>query len=355
MSYPKSDSRLSPAGEGFRKAFHLNLEDCCDLRAYLVGRGFAAAGEPLTAERAGDGNMNCVIRVRLPTRSLILKQAQPFVEKYPSIAAPVERAEAEARFYRFAAQDADVAAMMPRLLDFDEESALLILEDFSPASTWADCYSGTLSLGRRHLRELRCYLSALHRMRVPADEQPLFRNQAMRRLNHEHIFDVPLRTDRTLAEMLNRITPGLYQASETLRHDGRFREAVHGLGRRYLDQEGTILIHGDFFPGSLLRTGDDQLRVIDPEFCFCGDPEFDIGVFCAHLLLSNHQEGMVSFWLQTALEGTSLSESLARRYSGVEIMRRVLGVAQLPISQSLEFKVRLLERSRAMLLDFEKG
>ena len=81
----------------------------------LIGRpGFGRAGEALTAERAGEGNMNCVIRVKLPARSLILKQARPWVEKYPSIAAPIERASAEARFYRFAAQDADVAAMMPR-------------------------------------------------------------------------------------------------------------------------------------------------------------------------------------------------------------------------------------------------
>jgi 5-methylthioribose kinase len=84
-------------------AFRLDLEDLRGLEAYLVGRGFAQAGEAITAERAGEGNMNCVVRVRLPNRSLILKQARPWVEKYPSIAAPVERAASEAR-YHFAAQ-----------------------------------------------------------------------------------------------------------------------------------------------------------------------------------------------------------------------------------------------------------
>ena len=350
MSNSGSRPRPQLPGGSAGSAFLLDLEDVSGLRAYLVRWGLAEAGEALTVERAGEGNMNCVSRVKLQARSLILKQARPWVEKYPSIAAPVERAAAEARFYRFAARDADVAAMMPRLLDFDENSALLILEDFSPASTWADCYEGTLSLDGRRLRELSCYTSALHRMTVPSREKPRFRNKAMRRLNHEHIFDVPLRAEGALAERLDQITPGLYQAGETLRRDGAFRKAVEDLGRRYLDREGPALIHGDFFPGSLLRIGDDGLRVIDPEFSFCGDPEFDIGVFYAHLLLSGHQDDMVELWLRLALQGTPHSESLSLQYAGVEIMRRILGVAQLPISRSLEFKASLLERSLEMLL-----
>jgi 5-methylthioribose kinase len=340
--------------EQVRPTFFLSAEDVCGIRDYLVSRGFARADEELAAERAGEGNMNCVIRVRLPGRSLILKQARPWVEKYPSIAAPVERAAAEARFYHFAAQDAAVAAMMPRLLDFDENSALLILEDFSRVSTWADCYSGNVSLDGGHLRELGRYLSALHRMKVPADEQPLFRNEAMRRLNHEHIFDVPLRTDGMLTEMLNQITPRLYEAGEILRHDQRIRETVERLGHRYRELQGAALIHGDFFPGSLLRTN-GQLRVIDPEFSFCGDPEFDIGVFYAHLVMSGHRDELLEFWMQTALEGTAHSEALVGQYAGVEIIRRLLGVAQLPISRSLKFKAGLLERSQQMLLGAEKS
>ena len=237
MSNSGSRPRPQLPGGSAGSAFLLDLEDVSGLRAYLVRWGLAEAGEALTVERAGEGNMNCVIRVKLPARSLILKQARPWVEKYPSIAAPVERAAAEARFYRFAAQDTDVAAMMPRLRDFDENSALLILEDFSPASTWADCYEGTLSLDGRRLRELSCYTSALHRMTVPSREKPRFRNEAMRRLNHEHIFDVPLRAEGSLAERLDQITPGLYQAGETLRRDGAFRKAVEDLGRRYLDRK----------------------------------------------------------------------------------------------------------------------
>jgi 5-methylthioribose kinase len=117
-----------------------------------------------------------------------------------------------------------------------------------------------------------------------------------------------------------------------------------------LRHEGPSLIHGDLFPGSLLQTGSGELRVIDPEFCFCGDPEFDIGVFYAHLLLSGHGEEALAWWLQATLENRKHSDSLVFQYAGVEIMRRILGVAQLPVRLSLEAKRRLLEQSRAMVL-----
>ena len=333
-----------------KDAFCLDLEDVPRLQAYLVGRGFAQAGEAMTTERAGEGNMNCVVRVRLSNRSLILKQARPWVEKYPSIAAPVERAASEARFYHFAAQSSSVAAMMPRLLDFDEDSALLIMEDISPADTWLDCYQGKRSFDRLQLNELAHYTSALHRLTIPQDERAAFRNEAMRKLNHEHIFDIPLRTDGALFEMLERITPGLNRVGDVLRRDGRFCEAVERLGRCYLEHEGPSLIHGDLFPGSLLQIGSGQLRVIDPEFSFCGNPEFDIGVFYAHLLLSRHDDDIASFWLQVALEDTPHSESLVLQFAGVEIMRRILGVAQLPAALSLEAKRHLLEQSRETVL-----
>ena len=333
-----------------KDAFRLNMEDVHGLQAYLVGRGFAKAGEAMTAERAGEGNMNCVVRVRFPNRSLILKQARPWVEKYPSIAAPVERAASEARFYHFAAKSSSVAAMMPRLLDFDECSALLIMEDIYPADTLLDCYRGARSFHRPQLNELARYTSALHRLTIPPGERTAFRNGEMRKLNHEHIFDIPLRTDGALSEMLERVTPGLDRVGDALRWDRRFREAVEKLGRCYLEHEGPSLIHGDLFPGSLLQAGPGQLRVIDPEFSFCGNPEFDIGVFYAHLLLSRHEDDTANFWLQVALEDTPHSEPLVLQFAGVEIMRRILGVAQLPASLSLETKQHLLERSREMVL-----
>jgi 5-methylthioribose kinase len=335
----------SPGGH-----FRLSWKDVTGLQAYLVERGLAQTGEAVTAELAGEGNMNCVVRVLLPHRSLILKQARPWVEKYPSIAAPIERAASEARFYRLVTRDSLVAAMMPRLLDFDEKSALLVMEDLFAAEPLLDCYKGSCAFGQQQLNQLAQYASALHSLVIPPNEREAFRNAAMRRLNYEHIFDIPLRQDGALSAMLERITPGLDRVADDLRQDSNYCDIARRLGDRYLRHEGPSLIHGDLFPGSLLQTGSGELRVIDPEFCFCGDPEFDIGVFYAHLMLSGHSEDALSWWLQAALEDRNYSDSLVFQYAGVEIMRRILGVAQLPVHLSLEAKRRLLEQSRAMIL-----
>ena len=221
------------------RPFQLAREDIAGLQAYLVERGFAQDGETVTAELAGEGNMNCVVRVRLPNRNLILKQARPWVEKYPSIAAPVERAASEARFYRFAARNPLVAAMMPRLLDFDDKSALLVMEDLFAAEPLIDCYEGSRRFNQRQLKELAKYTSALHSLAVPVNEREGFRNTAMRRLNHEHIFDLPLRRDGVLSEMLERITPGLDHVADDLRQDSKYCDTVRSLGERYLATERT--------------------------------------------------------------------------------------------------------------------
>jgi 5-methylthioribose kinase len=340
---------------GSGSGFQLNPQDVKGLGAYLTERGLAKAGEGLTAELAGEGNMNCVIRVRLADRSLILKQARPWVEKYPSIAAPVERAASEARFYRRAMKDSVVGTMMPSLLDFDEKSSLLVMEDLFAAEPLIDCYQGSRRFDRRHLKELAKYTSALHSLVVPAAEREGFRNTAMRQLNHEHIFAIPLRHDGALSDMLERITPGLNLVAEDLRRNRKYCQVVWQLGDRYLRQEEPTLIHGDLFPGSLLQINSGELRVIDPEFCFCGDPEFDIGVFYAHLLLSEHGEEALSCWLQAALKNRKHSDTLVFQYAGIEIMRRILGVAQLPVRLSLEAKRRLLEHSRGMVLQGAKA
>jgi len=45
----------------------------------------------LSLEKPGEGNMNFVLRAITNQRSFILKQARPWVEKFPQIDAPIER------------------------------------------------------------------------------------------------------------------------------------------------------------------------------------------------------------------------------------------------------------------------
>ena len=71
----------------------LDPSDISSLERYAKRRGFISINETLlSATKAGDGNMNLTLRLTTDARSLILKQARPWVEKYPHIPAPDSRA-----------------------------------------------------------------------------------------------------------------------------------------------------------------------------------------------------------------------------------------------------------------------
>jgi 5-methylthioribose kinase len=177
----------------------------------------------------------------------------------------------------------------------------------------------------------------------------------MRILNHEHIFRLPLAPDNGLD--LDAFTPGLAEAALPLQRDSRYVSTVHELGEIYLRDDGPALLHGDYFPGSWLET-DRGPMVIDPEFCFFGPGELDLGVMLAHLYLAREPEPIVSrlmdgylAWEGAASGAASISPSLVRGFAGVEIMRRLIGVAQIPLPYALDVKKELLDTSHRLVLD----
>ena len=89
--------------------------------------------------------------------------------------------------------------------------------------------------------------------------------------------------------------------------------------------------------------------MIDPEFCFLGEPAFDLGVLLAHLHLSDESARLRERAID-AYRGSERTQTLARAFAGVEIMRRLIGVAQLPLSHGLDEKRELLELSRKLVL-----
>jgi len=317
--------------------------------AFLRGRAWLEAGEVVEGViRAGEGNMNCVMRVRTPRRSFILKQSRPWVEKYPTIAAPWERAIVEAAFYRQVEQRPAVASHLPQLLSFDAAEHLMMLEDLGDGRDFTFLYAeGGVPLENAHVKNLTNFLIALHTsFRSPA-LAAVFSNREMRTLNHEHIFALPLREENGLD--LDAITPGLAALALRLRGDRPYCDAVRCLGERYLNACGPSLIHGDFFPGSWVEAG-EQVYVIDPEFCFYGLPEWDLGVFAAHLSLSGHARPVVDALLSGYAESAPLDSELATQLEGVEIMRRLIGVAQIPVQFGLARKAELLAISRELVL-----
>lgn len=316
-----------------------------ELRKYLVERGLIAPEDlPLRVTRAGDGNMNCTLRVGTPRRRLIVKQARPWVEKYEHIAAPWDRSHVEAAFYESVVGVSGVGDRMPGLLHVDAENRALVFEDLGDDGDLTSMYRGE-RLADADADVLTDYLVRLRRVEVPAHLRLLLRNREMRALNHEHIFHFPLVEANGLA--LDGITPGLQAAADALKRDVPFVERVAELGARHL-ADGQVLVHGDYFPGSWVKTG-RGVAVIDPEFCFLGIAEVDVGVMLAHLMMCGEESGRIDA-VERAAGADRIDWKLTEQLAGVEIMRRLIGVAQLPLDASLGRKQELLDRARQMVL-----
>lgn len=325
-------------------AYFLAADDLAALASYLHQHDWLASDERLQrAEKAGEGNMNYTLRIQTSARSFILKQARLWVEKYPMIAAPWERALVEGRFYATVQAQPTIAALMPKLIGLDATSHILVLEDLGNARDFTSLYCGE-TLTESQLAELVGWLVALHCSFAESEAKADLANRAMRELNHLHIFDFPLQANNSLN--LDAITPGLANEAHALQADDRYVRIVRELGALYL-QDGASLLHGDYFPGSWLHTA-AGVRVIDPEFCFFGSPEFDVGVLLAHLHLAQQRSELMAQVLQKY--EAPLDESLVWKFAGVEIMRRLLGVAQLPLACRLTEKAHLLALSRKWIL-----
>ena len=294
------------------------------MATYLKGLGWLGGKETvLSAGRAGEGNMNCTLRVHTARRSFILKQSRPWCEKFPHIPAPEERALIEAAFYVLVESKRSIADRMPRLLGFDEEARVLMLEDLGAASDFTRLYGGE-HLADADLAALVQFAADLHGGFTAG---PHLSNLAMRKLNHEYIFELPL------AEVNG---------------GSAFERRVRQLGDMYLGT-GPCLLHGDYFPGSWLHV-DGSVKVIDPEFCFFGPAEFEIGVMLAHLYLASQPEGT----LRGAVDGyrkiAPLNEVLTRQFAGVEIIRRLVGVSRLPLPYGDGERRGLLEKAIGMTM-----
>lgn len=331
-----------------KHAFQLQFEQAHQLQVYLKTHGWLHAGATiLRTEKPGEGNMNCVVRARTAEGSLIVKQARPWVEKYPSIAAPTERALVEAKFYQTVQRHVFFREKTPQLIGFDPLNFVLVLEDLGTSADFLHLYRPNAALANGEAGLLGDFLSELHQLELTADERAGFPNNlALRRLNHEHIFNFPYRNDTGFD--LDTVQPGLQAAAQPYRSDGTLKKRIGELGGVYLS-EGKTLLHGDYYPGSWLRTA-QGVRIIDPEFCFLGAAEFDFGVFWAHAEMSLLPGAERLQLLAAYRPPLGFDHRLATAFAGAEIIRRLIGLAQLPLAHSLSEKTDLLERARGMVL-----
>jgi 5-methylthioribose kinase len=300
---------------------------------YLRGLGLAGAADWVKVEPAGDGNINWVRRATLvgpETRSLVIKQARPALERFPQYQAPTERLVCEAHYLEVA-RSWDADGVLPRVLAFDEPNRVLVLEDLGRAER-LDHALARGSEATAALATLATFLGRVHRgTRDEKSLAPRFANEAMQRLHGDHIFVLPY------AQNDFPLPPRTAERAAALCADDALREAAARAYARYLTPEGA-LVHGDVQAGNILLPV-RGVKLLDAEIAHVGDPAFDVGMLLAHLLIpaaatarpSQALPALGACWkAYCAAHGErGLPASAdALRYAGLELVRRCIGAAR---------------------------
>ncbi|MGB3145382.1 MAG: phosphotransferase, partial [Maribacter sp.] len=228
----------------------------------------------------------------------------------------------------------------------DSNSHVLNLEDLGDGIDYSFLYQKDKNLEEAELERIITFVATLHNNINTSTTKQRLPNREMRKLNHEHIFIYPYVKENGLN--LDDILPGLRGVGEKFKDDKALQGIVQKLGNRYLS-DGTTLLHGDYFPGSWLKTN-EGIKIIDPEFSFFGDPEFEIGVTLAHLKMANQSQNLIDKALKMYTNLAPLDEHLCMKFIAVEVLRRILGLAQLPLTINLEQRKVLLEEAREILV-----
>ena len=286
-------------------------------------------------EVAGQGNMNVVLRVKTSDKNFILKQSRPFVNKYPNIPAPLDRIEVEQQFYYLM----DGNQFFPKVLEYISKDHILILEDLGKGEDLTSIYQSE-SITPVLIRDFTLGLYNIHKKKVPPNYP---KNTILRQLNHQHIFILPFIINNNFC--LDNVQHGLESLAAPFKKNNILKNKIQDAGKEYLKQGNTIL-HGDYYPGSWMRVG-ENLYIIDPEFSFVGPREFDLGVMSAHLIISSGNSALIHEVLKAYPLPIQLEQ--IRIYCGIEIIRRLIGLAQLPINRSLQEKKVLLALAEELI------
>ncbi|HET8858395.1 phosphotransferase [Marivirga sp.] len=321
-----------------------------NINNYLRGKKWLSENETVeTVEKPGEGNMNFTLRCRTSkNRSFILKQSRDFVEKFPQVPAPAERVLTEAEFYETIKNDSNLSRRTPTIFKLDKENHIIMMEDLGESSDYSFLYQEGKTLSETELKEIMHFIADLHANFTTETCSNIIQNKEMRKLNHEHIFQFPFSKNNGMN--LDDVLPGLAEVGEDVQNNEALKKALKELGDLYLS-DGKHLLHGDYFPGSWLKTK-SGLKIIDPEFCFFGPKEFEIGVCMAHLYLAQQPHVFIQKAMDFYKDRSPFDDMLMMKFMAVEMLRRILGLAQLPINHTLEERKALIERGVMMLTKY---
>jgi 5-methylthioribose kinase len=177
-----------------------------------------------------------------------------------------------------------------------------------------------------------------------------FPNADLRALHGEHIFALPYRENDF------PLSPRVRARAEALGRDAAL-VAIAGAAHARYREARDALVHGDVQAGNVLLTATGP-KLLDAEIAHLGDPAFDVGTLLAHVELAalarpaSARESAALLWRSYREAcGPALAPPFpaVARYAGLEVMRRTIGAARVPVVASDEVALAAIERAEALI------
>ena len=346
--------------------------------------GVFDADAVLTSREIGDGNLNMVFQVREEGpggKSVIIKQALPYIRVVESWALTLDRARIEVEALR--EEHKLDPGRVAQVYHYDEQLALFVMEDLSD---YVIMRKGLVEQKRypsfaRHIGQFmaRTLFGTSDYGLTAADKKAKavqFTNAELCKITEDVVF-----TDPYCDSPRNRCNPLIEAEAKALIVDDELKLEVAKLKERFLTH-GQALVHGDLHTGSIMVTETDT-KVIDPEFAYYGPIGFDVGAVFANLLLNyaaqlghspdeasrrayqqylldtvkqswfEFEQEFRSLWQAQAIEPTAATAGYVDYYmlrilqdtagfAGCKMVRRIVGIAHVYDIESIQD-----ERTRA--------
>lgn len=249
-----------------------------DSRPFLI----SAIGEG-TEEEDGDGFINYVFRVSDGKKKLIVKQARDKGRR-GNFVVPVERGRYE--YQSMEIRKSIVPEYIPDLYFFDEENHVFVTEDVSHLKiirfqlNKGVMFPKFAAQAAEYLAKTHFYTSEYY---LGTKE---FRDLTIHFMNHKmrDIFDTnAFVTRKDESQDFGRIiNPKYEQFIRNILLDPKVVLERYKLRSLFITK-GEALLHGDFHTSNVFIDQED-MKVIDMEYTFCGPMSYDVGYMVSHLI-----------------------------------------------------------------------
>ncbi len=260
------------------------IDETPDIRALLLSDDESI--DKLDVSEIGDGNLNFVYNIKCDKKSLILKQAVPFLrcvgEEYP-----LSRIRMVFEIEALKIEKEICPQYVPKIYYDSVDMSLVVMQNLD---------SHKILRGEMINREVFPFLSE-HISTFLADTLfyttdfylssaqkkegvKKFINKELCKITEDFIFTHPYEDNET-----NECNPKLdISVVKKFRENRDVKTAVAKMRYKFMT-DAQALLHGDLHTGSIMLNK-DETYVIDPEFAFYGPIGFDVGIYLANLVMS---------------------------------------------------------------------